>query len=363
MRITKSISLSIIVIIVSVQVIGCYEKLGISLKIDPKSEDSVLVQDYMTDTHLSPETKRFLRILNTSESIPLENLSIKEIRNIFIDAQVGIEVDLSGIEESERRISYNGDTLKLNIIRPEGNTKKLPVFIFIHGGGWVLGDYSSHKRMVRDLVVASGHAAVFVNYSLSPESQYPAAINEIYAVTKWVSEHGNEMNLDGKKLGIVGNSVGGNMAIVTALMAKERKGPEIKVQILLWPVTDARFNTLSYYKYGKERFLSTSLMKWMFDQYTTDSEKRKEIYISPLRATIPQLKGLPPTLIITAENDILRDEAEAFGRKLELADVTVTTVRYNGVIHDFGLINALATQPQTRQLFQQLGAELNRYLD
>lgn len=363
MTIIKSINGFIVAILALVQLVGCNEKSDISLKVNPKSGYSIVIQDYRTDTYLSPGTKRFLKILNTSESTPLETLSLEETRNIFINAQAGIDVDLSGIEESEETILCDGYILKLHIVRPEGNRKKLPAFIFVHGGGWVLGDYSSHKRMVRDLVVASGHVAVFVNYSLSPEAQYPMAINEIYAATKWVAEHGDEINVDGKKLGIVGNSVGGNMAVVTALMAKDKKEPEIKAQLLLWPVTDAKFNTLSYYKYGKERFLTSSLMKWMFDQYTTDLEKRKNIYISPLRATIAQLKGLPPTLIITAENDILRDEAEAFGRKLELADVHITTVRYNGVIHDFGLINSLATEPQTKQLFRQLGAELKKHLD
>ena len=216
--------------------------------------------------------------------------------------------------------------------------------------------------MVRDLVVLCGAAAVFVNYTPSPEAQFPTAINEIYAATKWVAEHGDQINVDGKRLAVIGNSVGGNMAAVTALMAKEKKGPEIKVQILLWPVTDATFSQASYQTYGEDRFLTTSIMKWMWNQYTTNPDERKSIYTSPLQATIEQLKGLPPALIQVAENDILRDEGEVYGRKLDEAGVTVTIVRYNGMIHDFGLLNVLAELPTTKSMFEHAAAELRKYL-
>jgi acetyl esterase/lipase len=177
-----------------------------------------------------------------------------------------------------------------------------------------------------------------------------------------VAEHGEEIGVDGKNLAVVGNSVGGNMTAVTALKAKEQGGPEIKLQIMMWPIVDADFETESYKQFGEKRFLTTSLMKWMYDLYTTDPGQRKEIYASPLQATIEQLKGLPPALIQVAESDILRDEGEAYGRKLDAAGVTVTTVRYNGMIHDFGLLNALATEPATRSLFEQAAAELKKYL-
>ncbi|MEP7145769.1 MAG: alpha/beta hydrolase, partial [bacterium] len=240
--------------------------------------------------------------------------------------------------------------------------EKLPVFIFIHGGGWVLGDFPTHKRMVRDLVVLSGCASVFVNYTPSPEAKYPQAINEIYAATKWVAENGDEINVDGKNLAICGNSVGGNMSTVISLMAKEKGGPEIKLQILMWPLVNADFETGSYKEFGKQRFLTKSLMMWMYDNYTTDTKERKEIYASPLLATVEQLKGLPPALIQFIENDILRDEAEAYGRKLDEAGVKVTSVRYNGMIHDFGLLNSLAELPATKSLFIQAAAELKKYL-
>lgn len=317
--------------------------------------------DYATDPHLSEEVKAFLKVLN-SGGVPLETLPPPEARKVLEGAQAGAPVDLSGIEESEKTITTEGFNIKLNIVRPEGAKGVLPVFIFIHGGGWVLGDYPTHKRMVRDLVVLTGYSGVFINYTRTPEAKYPQAIHEIYAATKWVAEHGEEIGVDGKNLAVVGNSVGGNMTAVTALLAKEKKGPHIKLQILMWPVTNAAFDTASYRLYAKDRFLTASLMKWMYDLYTTDPAERKQIYLSPLQATTEQLKGLPPALIQVAENDILRDEGEAYGRKLDEAGVPVTTIRYNGVVHDFGLLNGLATIKPVQSLFEHAAAELKKYL-
>jgi acetyl esterase len=323
--------------------------------------DVQTIYSYAQDPNIDQGTKAFLEILN-SGGTPLEKLSKEDARKVLIDAQASVKVDLSGIEESEQVITSEGLTVKINIVRPQGVKEKLPVFIFIHGGGWILGDYPTHKRMVRDLVVLSGCAGVFVNYTPSPEAQFPQALDEIYAVTKWVATNGDRINADGKKMAIVGNSVGGNMTAVTCLRAKQSGGPDIKLQVLFWPVTDASFTQESYKLYGEDRFLTTSIMKWMFDQYTTDLNERQSIYISPLRASVEQLKGLPPALIQVAENDILRDEGEAYGRKLDEAGVKVTTMRYNGTIHDFGLLNALAELPPTRSLFVHAAAELKRYL-
>jgi acetyl esterase len=323
--------------------------------------NNIMAVDYATDPNLSTEVKVFLKALN-SGGAPVESLSKQDARNVLIGAQASVAVDLSGIEESEKTIQADEHTIKLNIVRPAGISGVLPVFIFIHGGGWILGDYPTHKRMVRDLAVLTGFCGVFINYTPSPEAHYPAAINEIYAATKWVAENGVEINVDGTNLAIVGNSVGGNMTAVTTLMAKEKNGPKIKLQILLWPIVDNNFETGSYKQFGRDRFLTTSLMKWMYDQYTTDQSERNQIYASPLQATVEQLKGLPPALIQVAENDILRDEGEAYGRKLDEAGVPVTTVRYNGVIHDFGLLNALAEIPQTKSLFLHASAELKKYL-
>ncbi len=330
--------------------------------ISQANSQAVKVLEVADDPRLSREVKAFLKLLNSGDGAPLETLPPLEARQVLVNAQASVKVDLSGIDESEKTITADGYSITLNIVRPEGVKGILPVFIFIHGGGWVLGDYPTHKRMVRDLVVLSGFAAVFVNYTRTPDAQYPQAINEIYAATKWVAEHGEEIDVDGKNLAVVGNSVGGNMTAVTALMAKAKGGPQIKLQILMWPIVDASFETDSYQQFGEKRFLTTSLMKWMYDLYTTDLEKRKEIYASPLQATVEQLKGLPPALIQVAESDILRDGGEAYGRKLDEAGVKVTTVRYNGVIHDFGLLNGLAEVPATRSLFVHAAAELKKYL-
>lgn len=313
------------------------------------------------DPRLSSGVKAFLKLLN-SGGVPLETLTPLEARQVLVDAQASVQVGLSGIDESEKTITADGYPITLNIVRPEGVKGTLPVFIFIHGGGWVLGDYPTHKRMVRDLVVLSGFAAVFVNYTRTPDAQYPQAIHEIYAATRWVAEHGEEIGVDGKNLAVVGNSVGGNMTAVTTLMAKEKGGPHIKLQILMWPIVDADFETDSYHQFGEKRFLTMPLMKWMYDMYIADPEKRKDIHASPLRATVEQLKGLPPALIQIAESDILHDEGAAYGRKLDEAGVSVTTVSYNGMIHDFGLLNGLAELPSIRSLFVQAAAELKKHL-
>jgi acetyl esterase/lipase len=313
------------------------------------------------DPRLSRQVKAFLKELN-SGGVALETLPAIAARQVLVDAQASVPVDLSGIEESEKVITADGYTITLNIVRPEGVKGTLPVFIFIHGGGWVLGDYPTHKRMVRDLVVLSGFAGVFVNYTRTPDAQYPQAINEIYAATKWVAEHGAEIGVDGKNLAVVGNSVGGNMTAVTTLKAKEQGGPHIKLQIMMWPIVDANFETDSYHQFGDKRFLTTPGMKWMYDMYIPNPAKRKDIHASPLQATVEQLKGLPPALIQVAESDILHDEGIAYGRKLDEAGVDVTLVQYDGMIHDFGLLNGLAEVPAVRSLFVQAAAELKKHL-
>ncbi|MGQ3013852.1 MAG: alpha/beta hydrolase [Flavobacteriales bacterium] len=294
------------------------------------------------DPLIFTEVRAFLKGLNAGGGKPMEEMSPAEARQVLIGAQQSVEVDYSGISESERIIEQNGVQVKIHITRPADAKNDAPVFIFIHGGGWVLGDYPTHRRLVRDLVLQSGAVAVFPDYTPSPEAQYPTAINEIYAALQWVYENGKEIAVDSRRLAVAGNSVGGNMAAVTALMAKDKKGPDIKLQLLLWPVTNADFETESYNLFAEERFLTKNMMKWFWDNYLPDTSKRSEIYASPLQATTEQLKGLPPALVQTAENDVLRDEGEAYARKLNEAGVDVTLTRYAGQIHDYGLLNPLA---------------------
>ena len=307
-------------------------------------------------------TQAFLQALEAGGGQPLETLSPKDARAVLVGAQASVKVDLSGVTVSEKTIEAAGQSIPLTIVRPEGIEGELPVFMFFHGGGWVLGDYPTHARLIRDLVVNSGAVAVYVGYTPSPEAQYPTAIDQAYAATRWVGEHGKEIQVDSSRLAVAGNSVGGNMAAVVALKAKEAGTPKLSFQLLLWPVTDANLETASYNQFAQGHFLTKPLMKWFWDNYTTDPKQRAERFASPLQATTEQLKGLPPTLIQTAEFDVLRDEGEAYARKLDAAGVTVTAVRYNGMIHDYGLLNPLAHIPAVQAALRQAGAELKQHL-
>jgi acetyl esterase len=304
--------------------------------------------------------RKFLHDLNSSGGPPLETLTPAEARQVLVSAQKGAK--LPPCEVEDRQIKQDGLEVKITVVRPQGAMGVLPVFMFFHGGGWILGDYPTHERFVRDLVVDTGYAAVFVNYTPSPEAQYPTAINQAFAATKWVSKHGAEINVDQNRLAIVGNSVGGNMTASIALKAKSEGGPVLKCQVMFWPVTDANFETESYNEYELGYFLTRPMMKWFWDAYTTDPKQRKEIYASPLQATIEQLRDLPPAMIQTAGNDVLRDEGEAYARKLDEAGVDVTAVRYEGLIHDYGLLNGLSEVPAVRDALHQAAEMLKKHL-
>lgn len=307
-------------------------------------------------------TQGFLEALATGGGKPLETLAPKDARAVLSGAQAGVKVDLSGIRVERRTIQADGQPLEIRVVRPEGAKGELPVFMFFHGGGWVLGDYPTHERLIRDLVVGSGAAAVYVDYTPSPEARFPTAINQAYAATRWVAEHGKEIGVDGSRLAVAGNSVGGNMAAVVAIKAKEAGTPKLRFQALLWPVTDANFNNGSYNQFAEGHFLSRNMMQWFWNNYTTAPRQRDDIHASPLRASLEQLKGLPPALVQTAEMDVLRDEGEAYARKLDAAGVPVTAVRYNGLIHDYGLLNVLSTVPSVRSAMDQAAQALKDHL-
>ncbi|WP_010489415.1 alpha/beta hydrolase [Pseudomonas sp. S9] len=318
---------------------------------------------YAAEPVAEHHTQAFLDALAAGGGTPIEQLSPKQARAVLTGAQTSVKVDLSGTEVSERTITADGKTIRLTIVRPEKQTGELPAFMFFHGGVWVLGDYPTHARLIRDLVVGSGAVAVYVDYTPSPEAKYPTAINQAYSATRWVAENGKEIGVDGSRLAVAGNSVGGNMAAVVSLMAKERKAPELRFQLLLWPVTDANFETASYRQYSEGHFLTTGMMKWFWDNYTTDPKQRADIHASPLRATSEQLKGLPPALIQTAGLDVLRDEGEAYAQKLDAAGVDVTSGRYNGMIHDYGLLNPLSDIPEVKAAMRQAAGELKAHLN
>ncbi|ANN21181.1 esterase [Amycolatopsis orientalis] len=248
------------------------------------------------------------------------------------------------------------DGVEVRIVRPRGATGPLPVIVYIHGAGWVFGNFHTHERLVRELAVGTGAAVVFPEYSRSPEARYPVAIEQNYAVAKWVAEHGAEHGLDGTKIAIAGDSVGGNMTAALTLLAKRRGDVTFRQQVLFYPVTDANFETESYRQFAEGYFLALEGMKWFWDQYTTDPAQRAESTASPLRASLDELSGLPPALVITGEADVLRDEGEAYAAKLRQAGVPVTAVRYQGIVHDFVMLNTLrGTQAAEAAINQAIG--------
>ncbi|NBB62206.1 alpha/beta hydrolase fold domain-containing protein [Pseudomonas sp. ODNR1LW] len=308
-------------------------------------------------------TQAFLEALAAGGGKPLEQLSPKDARAVLTGAQASVKVDLSGVEVSDRSIAVGEQIIKLKVVRPAKVKGELPVFMFFHGGGWVLGDFPTHQRLIRDLVVGSGAVAVYVDYTPSPEAQYPTAINQAYAATRWVAEHGKDIGVDGKRLAVAGNSVGGNMAAVVALMAKEQKAPALRFQLLMWPVTNAGFDSGSYQQFAEGHFLTKGMMRWFWDNYTTHPAERAQIHASPLNASAEQLEGLPAALVQTAEFDVLRDEGEGYARHLDAAGVPVTSVRYNGMIHDFGLLNPLSSIPEVKAAVRQAALELKTHLN
>lgn len=238
--------------------------------------------------------------------------------------------------------------INVRFVRPEGNTDKLPVIFYIHGAGWVFGSAQTHDKLIRELAVRTNSVVVFPEYSRSPEAKYPTAIEQSYAVLQKLSELAESKGLDLSELAVAGDSVGGNMATVMTILTKERQGLPIQKQLLFYPVTDANFTTDSYQEFAENYFLTKEGMKWFWDQYTTDDSERSEITASPLRATSEELADLPPALILTGEADILRDEGEAYARKLRDAGVAVTQVRFQGMIHDFVMVNSLDQTNATR---------------
>jgi acetyl esterase len=233
------------------------------------------------------------------------------------------------------------DGPRVRIVRPAGAEGPLPVILYIHGAGWVFGNAHTHDRLVRELATGAGAAVVFPEYDLSPEARYPVALEQSYAAARWIVAEGKENDLDPDRLAIAGDSVGGNMTAALTLLAKERGDVRFTTQVLFYPVTDAAFDTGSYRQFAEGYFLTLEGMQWFWDQYTTDEAERAQITASPLRASLDELAGLPPALVITGEADVLRDEGEAYAAKLRAAGVPVTAVRFQGIIHDFVMLDAL----------------------
>jgi acetyl esterase len=322
---------------------------------------SFAATDAAVDPRIDPAIRSFLAELNKHPS-PFWELPQPQPQDILSGLQAKTPVDMSGVTVSEKTIVQDGHSVKLHIMRPAQASGTPGVLLFIHGGVWIVGNFENHQRLLRDLVVGSGQVGVFVDYTPLPAARFPTQLEESYAALKWVAEHGAEIGADGRRIAIAGNSVGGNMTAALTLMAKDRKGPRIRYQALLIPATDASVDSASYHAYAEGRFLARAFMKYGYDLYAPDAKTRDNPYVSPLRATREQLGGLPPALVVTAENDPLRDEGEAYAAKLKDAGVSVNAVRFNGTIHDFVLLNALRHVPSTESALELIGNGVRAHL-
>ena len=296
---------------------------------------------------LEPTTQAFIDSLAGGK--PIYTLPVPAARDVLEGAQKSVTVALAPARFEDRvlPVGPSGKT-SVRIYRPEGATGALPVVIYSHGGGWVLGSKTTHDRLVRELSVGAHAVIVFVDFDRSPEARYPVAIEQVYGTLTYVAAHPDEFGADTSRIALVGDSVGGKMTAVTALLDKERHGPRLAGQLLIYPVTDASMSSGSYTQFADGPWLTRKAMEWFWDAYLPDHAARADIHVSPINASADQLRGLPRTLLIVDENDVLRDEGESYGRHLAAAGVPVTSVRYNGTIHDFLLLNPIAQTPAVR---------------
>ncbi len=309
---------------------------------------------------IEPTTLTFLQELDAKGGKPIFEMQIEDARNELRNVQSGYAAKLpASVEDRTIPVGPKG-SVTVRIVRPRGNKHVLPAVMYFHGGGWALGDKDTYDRLIREIAHGAGAAVVFVEYSRSPEAKFPVAIEEAYAATKWTVDSAPSINVDPARLAVCGDGSGGTMATVVALLAKERREPQIGFQLLFTPATDAGFDTLSYHTYAEGYYVTRSEMEWFWNNYLPDLSVSKDPAASPLQATTEELKALPPALIITAEHDPLRDEGEAYGRKLMEAGVRVTTTRYLGTIHDFVVLNALMGTPAARGAIAQANNALRR---
>ncbi|WP_154794084.1 alpha/beta hydrolase [Occultella kanbiaonis] len=291
----------------------------------------------MSEIILEPEAQA---VADASARPPfLYELGTDGARRALDDIQAA-PIDKPDVDEQWLRVPAEVGDVDVRIVKPVGAGRPLPVVLYVHGGGWVLGNAGTHDRLVRELAVGVDAAIVFVEYTRSPEARYPVAIEQAYATARWITTEGADHGLDATRLAVAGDSVGGNMTAALALLAKERGDVTFVHQSLYYPVTDAAQDTQSYRDFADGPFLTAKGMAWFWDAYSPDADGRRgEITASPLRATLEELADLPPALVIVDENDVLRDEGEAYARRLIQAGVPTTSIRYNAIIHDFMMLN------------------------
>ncbi|MEU1529676.1 alpha/beta hydrolase [Streptomyces fagopyri] len=300
----------------------------------------------------------FLDGLAAAGGPPLYEMSYNAAREVLNKLQAG-PVDMLPAQVAERTVP-GGPTgpVSVHVVRPNGVQGDLPGIVYIHGGGWVLGNFATHERLVRQLADGARATVVFVDYTPSPEAQFPVPVEQAYAVARWVAGHGREIGVDSGRLAVAGDSVGGDMTAAVTLMAKQRGGPHLRQQVMLYPVTDAGFDTASYHRFAENCWLSRPAMKWFWDAYAPRAADRSNPLASPLRATIDQLRGLPPALVIT-DSDVLLDAADSYAAKLRSAGVPVTASHYAGVTHDFMMLDALADTRAAKEAVAQATAALH----
>ncbi|MGW5638062.1 alpha/beta hydrolase, partial [Streptomyces sp. NPDC003832] len=269
-------------------------------------------------------------------SVPpfLYELGPEGARKVLDDIQAA-PVDKFEVSEQWVTVPAGVGDVQVRIVKPVGAGSGIPVVLYVHGGGWILGNAGTHDRLVRELAVGAGAAVAFVEYDRSPEARYPVALEQAYATAQWLQRNADQLGLDVSRLAVAGDSVGGNMAAALAILAKRRGDVTFVHQSLYYPVTDAGQDTASYREFAEGPFLTAKAMAWFWDAYTIDPDERAQSTVSPLRASVDELVGLPPALVIVDENDVLRDEGEAYARRLTEAGVPTTSIRYNGIIHDF----------------------------
>jgi acetyl esterase len=297
----------------------------------------------------------------TSQPPFIYQLSPDKAREVLEGVQRSA-IDKPDVDIEEMTIPGPNGQITVRVTRPAEVTGMLPVILYTHGAGWVLGSPETHDLLVRNLAVGAHAAVVFPHYRRAPEAQYPSQIEEAYATAEWIVDHGAEHELDPTRLAIAGDSCGGNMAIAVTLMAKERGGPSFAAQLLYYPVTDAGMDTDSYHEFAEGYFLTAPAMAWFWDQYLPDIARRGESLASPLRASSDELSGLPPALVINGQADVLRDEGEAYAAKLRAAGVPVTATRYGGIVHDFVMLHPLAGTNAARAATAQGAAYLQAAL-
>jgi len=311
---------------------------------------------------LDPAAQAFLDALAAAGGPPIFTLSPSEARGVLDRLQSGDTAMAPAEVEPHTIPGGPSGEISITVVRPEESNGSLAAVMYFHGGGWVLGDFGTHERLVRALAAGMQAAIVFVNYTRSPEAHFPVSIEEAYSATKWVAQRGAELGLDGTRLAVAGDSGGGNMAAAVTLLANERSGPAIRYQVLFYPVTNAAYTTGSYGEFADGYWLTRDAMRWFWDTYAPDQSVRTEAAASPLRATQERLAGLPPALVITGQADVLRDEGEAYGCRLREAGVDVTAVCYEGIIHDFVMLNALAAAFAARDAIAQASRVLKSAL-